>query len=102
MLGYSFWKLLNYFGYWKNKKKMWFALQDSDGEGFMDVEIEINGPEPLGRCWSYFCFKYMMTKEVRFIQNNYFAGEEKELNGEYLVEPDEMILVRIKTLQYLQ
>jgi hypothetical protein len=83
----------------KERARMWFALQDCDGEGFMDIEVPTTGPELLGKCWARLAYKFMCLREPIFIQNGYVENQEKELNEEYLVMPSELVIVRLKSLR---
>jgi hypothetical protein len=41
----------------------------------------------------------MVTKNPIFIQNGYIKGEEKLLDEDYMVQPDELVLVRLEGLR---
>lgn len=65
----------------------------------MDVEVPLRKAEVLGRCWGQMAYKFMLTKKPVFIQNGYIKGQEKELDENYLVKPDELVLVRLEGLR---
>jgi hypothetical protein len=78
---------------------MWFSLCSVDGESFMDVEIPTSGPELLGRCWGKLAYQFMLTRKPVFVQNGYIKGQERKLDGDYWVAPDELVLVWLEGLQ---
>jgi hypothetical protein len=78
---------------------MWFSLCSSEGESFMDVEFPLKKPETLGKCWGSLAYEFMVSKKPLFVQNGYIEGQEKLLDEDYLVQPDELVLVRLEGLR---